>query len=113
MTAGAQTEPALQGGSGIQGTITISPVHGGPSRPGIANSKPLANATFIVENEKGAVASFVTDGQGQFRIALASGHYAVSMKEQKPKIGRYGPFEADVVPGKMTNVTWACDTGMR
>ena len=113
MTAEGQTMPANESGQGIEGIITISPTHGGPTRPGISDSKPLANATFIVENEKGAVASFVTDDHGQFRIALAPGHYAVSMKDQKPKIGRYGPFEADVAPGKMTRVAWACDSGMR
>jgi len=67
----------------------------------------------VVENEKGAVASFVTDDQGHFRISLPPGHYTVSIKEKKPAIGRYGPFEVDVVTGQMTKVQWHCDTGMR
>jgi hypothetical protein len=66
-----------------------------------------------VKNENGAVASFATDAQGQFRISLAPGHYAVSKKDIQPKVGRYGPFEVDVVAGQMTKVTWYCDSGRR
>ena len=93
--------------------ITVGPTHGGPARIGVPDSKPLANTTFIVENEKGVVTSFVTDDQGRFRISLTPGHYAVSIKDMNPKIGRYGPFDVDVVPGQMTKVQWECDTGIR
>jgi len=110
----AQTEatPTPQS-TGIEGVITIGPTHGGPIRPGIPSSKPLANATFVVENEKSAVASFTTDDQGRFRVSLAPGHYVVSLKDKKGGIGRYGPFDVDVVAGQMTKVEWHCDTGMR
>ena len=74
---------------------------------------PLPNATFGVENNKGEVASFTTDDQGRFRASLAPGHYKVSLKGRKSSIGRFGPFEVDVVSGKMTNVQWECDSGMR
>jgi len=93
--------------------ITVGPTHGGPARIGVPDSKPLANTTFIVENEKGVVTSFVTDDQGRFRISLTPGHYAVSIKDMNPKIGRYGPFDVDVVAGQMTKVAWYCDSGMR
>ena len=111
----AQTQPTTtpESGTGIEGVITVSPIHGGPSRIGIPDSKPLTNAPFIVENEKGAVASFVTDDQGHFRISLPPGHYTVSMKNRKGGIGRYGPFDVDVVAGQVTKVEWHCDTGMR
>jgi len=74
---------------------------------------PLANANFVVENNKGEVASFTTDNSGRFRAVLPPGHYKVSLKGRKSSIGRFGPFEVDVVPGKMTNVQWECDSGMR
>ena len=74
---------------------------------------PLANATFVVENKKGTATSFTTDDQGRFRISLAPGHYTVSLKDKKGGIGRYGPFDVDVVAGHMTKVEWQCDTGMR
>ncbi len=67
----------------------------------------------MVESEKGEVASFTTDNEGRFRIPLAPGHYRVSIKGKKGGIGRFGPFEVDVVPGKMANVQWECDSGIR
>ena len=99
--------------TGIEGVITISPAQAGPVRDDGPGSKPLVNATFAVENEKGPVASFTTDGQGHFRASVPPGHYKVSMKGRKSTIGRFGPFEVDVVAGKMTNVQWQCDSGIR
>jgi hypothetical protein len=66
-----------------------------------------------VANEKGEVAAFTTDGQGHFRALVPPGHYKVSMKGRKSSIGRFGPFDVDVVAGKMTNVQWQCDSGIR
>ncbi len=100
-------------GTGIEGVITFGPTQGGPIRADTPSSKPLSNATFVVENEKGAVASFTTDDQGHFRTSLATGHYKVSMKGKKHGIGHYGPFDVDVVAGRMTKVEWECDTGIR
>jgi hypothetical protein len=99
--------------TGIEGVITISPTQPGPIRADTPTSKPLANATFVVENEKGAVASFTTDDQGRFRTSLRPGHYTVSKKGKKGGPGHYGPFDVDVVAGQMTKVQWECDTGIR
>jgi hypothetical protein len=99
--------------TGIEGIITISPAQAGPTRDDGPASRPLANAAFAVEDEKGEVASFTTDGQGHFRTSVPPGHYKVSMKGRKSGIGRFGPFEVDVVAGKMTNVQWQCDSGIR
>ena len=93
--------------------ITISPARPGPIRSDEAGSVPLANATFVVEDNNGEVASFTTDDQGRFRTSLPAGHYKVSLKGRKSSIGRFGPFEVDVVTGKMTKVQWECDSGMR
>ena len=111
----AQTQPASTAGpgTGIEGVITVGPTHGGPAIVGVPDSKPLANATFVVQDEKGAVTSFATDDQGRFRISLAPGHYSVSLRDKKPKIGRYGPFGVNVVAGQMTKVAWYCDSGRR
>jgi hypothetical protein len=106
-----QTPPA--GASGIEGVITISPANPGPTRADTAGSMPLASATFTVENKNGEVASFITDDQGRFRVSLAPGHYKISLKGRKSSIGRFGPFEADVAPGKMAYVQWNCDSGIR
>ena len=101
------------GESGIEGTITISPARPGPVREGEAASIPLANATFVVENNQSEVASFTTDDKGHFRASLPPGHYKVSLKGRKSSIGRFGPFEVDVASGKLTNVQWECDSGIR
>src|SRR2546423_7164951 len=107
-----QTQPTStpQPGTGIEGVITVGPTHGGPTRVGVPDSKPLANRTFVVENEKGAVASFATDDQGRFRISLAPGHYTVSPKEKRPKIGRYDQFVVDYVACKMHIVAGSFDS---
>jgi len=107
----AQTSSGAE--TGIEGVITISPTQAGPVRDDSPASRPLANAAFAVENEKGEVASFTTDGQGHFRTSVPPGHYKVSMKGRKSSIGRFGPFEVDVVAGKMTKVQWECDSGIR
>ena len=99
--------------TGLEGVITVGPSHPGPIRADIPSSEPFADASFVVESEKGVVTSFTTDNQGRFRISLAPGHYTVSMKGTKPEIGHFGPFEVDVVAGKMTKVEWECDTGTR
>jgi len=99
--------------TGFEGVITISPAQPGPTRADAPGSQPLANAAFVVENEKGEVASFTTDDQGRFRTSVPPGHYKVSIKGKRPGIGRFGPFEVDVVPGKMARVQWECDSGIR
>jgi hypothetical protein len=99
--------------TGIEGLITISPTQPGPIRADSPGSGPLASTAFVVENQNGEVASFTTDDQGRFRISLPPGHYKVSVKGKKHAIGHFGPFEVDVVPGKMANVQWECDSGIR
>ncbi len=106
-----QTTPGAE--TGIEGVITISPAQPGPSRADAPRSLPLGNVAFVVENQNGEVASFTTDDQGRFRISVPPGHYKVSIKGRRAGIGRYGPFEVDVVPGKMTTVQWECDSGIR
>jgi hypothetical protein len=102
-----------EAGTGVEGIITISPTKAGPVRADAPSSRPLAKAAFVVENQKGEVTSFTTDDQGRFRTSLTPGHYKVSLKDRTSSIGKYGPFEVDVVAGKMTKVQWECDTGLR
>jgi hypothetical protein len=107
----AQTQPRPD--SGIEGVITVSPASPGPARAGVPNARPLANTTFAVENTSGVIATFTTDADGRFRVSLPPGHYTVSRKDGRPRIGYFGPFEVDVAAGKMTMVAWQCDSGMR
>ena len=99
--------------TGLEGVVTISPTAPGPMKADAPASAPLPNITFMVESETGTTTSFTTDDSGQFRILLKPGHYQISRKGPKPAIGHFGPFEADVVAGKMTKVEWECDVGTR
>ena len=101
------------GESGIEGVIMITPANPGPTRMGAAGSMPLAQATFSVQKDNAEVTSLVTDEHGRFRVSLPPGHYKISLKGRTSGIGRFGPFEADVAPGKMTSVQWECDSGIR
>ena len=102
-----------QTSTGLEGTITIGPAHVGPTKAGEPVSKPFADATFEVKSESGVVTSFTTDDQGRFQISLAPGHYTAARQGPKPAIGHFGPFDVDVVAGKMTRVEWECDSGVR
>ena len=98
--------------TGIEGTISVSPAHGGPTRQGVPDSKPLADTEFHVKVQSGVVATFKTDNEGRFRITLPAGHYTVSKKDSVATIGNYS-FEVDVLPGQMKRVHWECDIGIR
>ncbi|HKS31467.1 MAG TPA: hypothetical protein VJR28_03585 [Chthoniobacterales bacterium] len=104
---------ATDSATGLEGAITVGPVHGGPARAGVPDSKPLGNTAFIAEDQNGTVVPFTTDDHGRFHLSLEPGHYTVSLKEKRGAIGRYGPFKADVAAGQMTKVQWRCDTGIR
>jgi hypothetical protein len=100
--------------TGISGVIMVSPTRPGPTRKGSesANAAPLPNATFSITGDDGAVKTFTTDSNGRFRVSLKPGHYSVLLAENRfPK--PCGPFEIDVEAGKITDVEWRCDSGMR
>jgi hypothetical protein len=99
--------------TGLTGEILIGPIHGGPTRQGVLDSKPLAHTEFLVVSKaNSSVSSFQTDDKGKFRIFLPPGHYTVSVKE-KAGLGSYGPFEVDIAAGQMKQVQWNCDSGIR
>ena len=99
--------------SGVEGVIMVSPSRPGPTRKDGPSSAPAGNLEFAVKREDAKVAAFTTDAEGRFRVSLPPGHYKISLKGRKTTIGRFGPFEADVAPEKMTNVQWECDSGIR
>jgi hypothetical protein len=102
------------GNTGITGAVQVTPIRPGPIRAGSESptAAPLPNATFTVSSDRGAVTKFTTDATGRFEISLKPGHYVVLLAENRfPK--PCGPFEVNVEAGKMTNVEWRCDSGMR
>ena len=110
----AQTPPIppADGSAGVEGTISVTPIQGGPTRKSEPDSRPLANIAFEVKQNDQVTKSFQTDDRGQFHVELKPGHYTIARKDRKG-IGFYGPFEVDVAQGKMTKVEWKCDSGMR
>ena len=110
MTAMAETQPSTT--SGIEGTISVSPIRPGPITKDGPTVAPVRNTPFLVKAGAATVKTFTTDGEGRFQVALPPGHYVI-MKEGAPvRIGRWH-FEADVVAGQMTKVNWTADSGMR
>ena len=110
MTAMAETPvPAT---SGIDGTIVVSPAHPGPIRKDSPGAAPVRNKQFVVKAGNTTIATFTTDDEGRFRVALPPGRYVIVPEAGVPPIGRWR-FEADVVGGQMTKVNWAADSGMR
>ena len=102
------------GNTGITGVIMVTPIRPGPIRKGSESptAAPLPNAKFSVTGDDGAVTRFTTDTMGRFKILLKPGHYVVLLAENRfPK--PCGPFEVSVEQGKMTDVAWRCDSGMR
>jgi hypothetical protein len=99
--------------TGIEGVISVGPVHGGPAREGEPDSAPLVKTTFDVSSNTGAVASFETDDAGHFRVALPPGHYSIQRRGPRKRIGSCGPFEVEVPAEGFKTIRWECDSGMR
>ena len=110
MTAIAETPAPATGG--IAGTIVVSPSRPGPITKDGPSVAPARNAQFVVKAGAATVATFTTDGEGHFQIALPPGRYLVMPPGPRPPIGRWH-FEADVVAGQVTKVNWTADSGMR
>ena len=98
--------------NGIEGVIFVSPSRPGPQRIDVPSRAPAPNVTFVVKKENATVASFTTDREGHFQVALPPGHYAVSRDNPGARVGRWN-FEADVAAGRVTKVQWTGDSGMR
>jgi hypothetical protein len=111
--AETQPTPSPEARTGLEGSISLHNISGGPVRQGVPDSKPLANTTFVVKKRDLTIASFTTDDQGRFQISLPSGHYSISKKDWKSRVGFYGPFEVEIAAGQIKKVQWNCDTGMQ
>jgi hypothetical protein len=110
MTAVAETPPP--GTSGIEGTVLVSPSRPGPITKDGPSVAPARNVQFVVKAGDATVKTFTTDGKGRFQVALPPGHYIILREDAGARVGRWR-FEADVVAGAMTMVTWTADSGMR
>ena len=100
-------------GTGIEGSVRVSPIHGGPARTGEPDSAPVANATLAIETAAGTIKTITTDEKGYFKVELPRGRYAIRAE----KIGMRGRGcamnDIDVTAGSFKQVKLDCDTGMR
>ena len=110
MTVLAETPPP--GTSGIEGTVLVSPSRPGPITKDGPSVAPAGNVQFLVKAGDATVATFTTNEEGRFQVALPPGHYVVLRESAGTGIGRWR-FEADVVAGQVTKVNWTADSGMR
>jgi hypothetical protein len=100
------------GATGIEGSISVSPIHPGPTRKGETDSGPLANVAFEIVKADNVVATFTTDAKGRFQVSVPPGSYTVRMRERK-KIGGCGERTVEVTASGFAKLDWNCDTGMR
>ncbi|CAN5620876.1 hypothetical protein BH20VER1_BH20VER1_04900 [soil metagenome] len=111
MTAMAETPPPTA--SGIEGTVHVSPARPGPITRDGPTVAPAANTRFVVKAADAVIATFTTDSEGRFQVALPPGRYVIVREgAEAVRIGRWR-FEAAVGVGKMTKVKWTADSGMR
>ena len=95
-SAGLAQGATTRGDTGIEGVRSISPTHGGPVRADSQSSAPLAETEFVIREDDKTVATFKTDAEGKFTVALPPGHYAIR--------ARTGMVElAATVPSKPTS----------
>jgi len=106
----AETPPP--GTSGIQGTVLVSPIRPGPIMKDEPSVAPVRNVQFLVKAGDAVVKTFTTDGEGRFQVSLPPGRYVIVAEGAPAGIGRWR-FEADVLAGEITKVTWTADSGMR
>ena len=111
--AEAPPTPSSAPDSGLEGSVSLHTIQGGPVKLGVPDSKPLADTTFVVKKDDRTVTSFTTDKQGNFRVSLPPGHYSISKKDWSSRVGFYGPFSVDVMAGQFKKVQLNCDTGMQ
>jgi hypothetical protein len=105
----AETAP----GTGIEGSVRVSPTHGGPIKLGEPDSAPLANATLVVESAAGTSKTVTTDEQGHFKIELPPGRYSIRTEKVGMRGRGCGMTDIEVTAGSVKQVKLDCDTGMR
>ena len=100
-------------GSGVQGTVTLSPACGGPQREGVSCNAPYADVELRLVADDGAmVASTRTSATGRYLLAAPAGRYRLRVMTPV-KITRCPSPEVVVVAKRTSVVDIECDSGMR
>jgi hypothetical protein len=109
VTAGAQaTLP--------RGTLT-GVVKRGPITPVCAAEQPcdepVRNVALLFSRNGAVVARVVTDGRGRYRLRLQAGIYAVRRPGAATLDRKLEPNRVKVYAGRLRNVDFSIDTGIR
>lgn len=96
---------------GLEGVIVMAQARPGPLRKDAEPAAPAPNVSFDVLKGDQKVASFTTDAEGHFSVALPPGHYVIDRRDAS-EVGHWR-FEVDVAAGEATKVRWTADSGMR
>jgi hypothetical protein len=104
------------GASGIRGVAMAGPIFP-VERPGVPNTRPLANAIITVQPDGGGaeIARQRTDANGRFEIPLPPGVYRIVPLPPDPtaSLPRGEPQTVTVRDGAFTDVVVNYDTGIR
>jgi hypothetical protein len=99
--------------TGIRGTMLMGPVEPGPTRVGQSDEMPFS-AVFVVFASGKKVASFESDENGHFRVALPPGSYTIVPTKSAPMPLPTHQTRNVLVPGAgFVELTLHFDTGMK
>lgn len=98
--------------TGLDLQVTRSPIDP-VEREGEPNFAPVADAVVEVRKEGGGSARATTDADGQVRLVLDPGRYAVEVEECPGALAFPPPAEVTVEAGAFTPLRLDCDTGIR
>jgi hypothetical protein len=104
---------ALAAGSGVSGTVTVSPGCPGPQRVDQECIRPLGGVRVrLIDLAGQLVDAAQTSTDGAFEIAAPPGRYRVEVVTEG-RLPRCPPTTVIVEVGKTTTVRITCDSGMR
>ncbi|MBY0552139.1 MAG: carboxypeptidase-like regulatory domain-containing protein [Candidatus Obscuribacterales bacterium] len=102
-------------GSGLEGNVSATPTKP-VARPGEKDTRPVAGALVIVEDENGKeVGRTTTDAKGNFKVALPAGKYKVTARFPNQKAAFPMPTTREVTVPKQgfEKLELTLDTGIR
>lgn len=116
VSADAWPSPAGAGATGLRGVAVagpVCPVETIPPDPACA-PRPVADAEITVRDAAGqAVATVTTGSDGAFLVELPAGTYTVEPGPVEGLMGTAPTISAEVVGGRVTDLTIEYDTGIR
>lgn len=92
--------------SGVQGEVLLGPIHNGPPQAGDNADIGFAALFYVYDDRGGMVATFNSDWDGWFNVALAPGHYVIIPDSSAPIWDpQKQAQQVTVVAGKFSQVT--------